>query len=589
MEDYMNKKVINLLFIFIFSLFLISAAYASDDSQADDSISSDENSEYEVTSDLSNDDIQGMFDNANEGDTFKFTGKEYDNISLVVDKPLNIISNQKSVINVYDGITNKAQSLGIIKTFGFYFTSNAAGSIISGITIKAQNCDNAIIIDGTNNVTVKNNVITGGTNSILVKNSEKVTISNNKISQAGENGIQLQNVKASEISKNTIWKNKRSGIETINLYDSSILRNEIHHNGFNGISMYGISSGNSIKHNTIHNNTNGIFVNAKSTNDVMMANTLSHNRRDPECELGPDESGNGLLFGDQFRSSGKTKLLVKNNALIHNEQFQAKNNPANEKFSLDQNWFDSTDDESTFVCPMLFAKILKLDAITIQDGIGIQMQDENGNPITDSPACDLGEVEVNGNKYTARMDEDGIARIQSEDMEPNTVQNVKVTVGDRIKNVIEKSVSSGSQKYVKLAPSSDNQNSDDEGTSDNPQEEITDANSGGSGNGKGNTVNGTSSSTHISNSKNSGKYGTNSSGVISSDSSDNGENAMSQGDVNAGASSEGSGEGSKAYEIVPETPISKNVENTSGIVILSIVALLGCLVYGYRRNSKFDE
>jgi len=583
----MNKKVVNLFLIFIISLFLISTAYASDASQVDDSQS---NNEYEVTSDLSNENIQSMFDNANDGDTFKFTSEEYNNISLVVDKKLNIISEQKSVVNVYDQVTEKAKSLGISKTFGFYFTSNSAGSILSGITIKAQNSDNAIIVDGTTDVTVKNNVITGGINSVLVKNSQKINLSNNKISQASENGVQLQNVKESEISKNTIWRNGRSGIETFNLYNCSILRNEIHHNGFNGISMYGISSGNSIKHNTIHNNTNGIFVNAESTNDVMIANTLSHNRRDPNCELGPDESGNGLLFGDQFRSKGKTKLLVKDNALVHNEQFQAKNNPANEVFSLDQNWFDSTDNEDTFVCPMLFAKILKLDAITIQNGIGIQLQDENGNPITDAPAFDLGDVEVNGNKYTARMDEDGIARIQSEDIEPNTEQNVKITVGDRIQNVIERTVSSGSEKYVKPSQASENQNSQGEGSSSQQsQEQNTNGDDvGGSGNGHGNVVNGTSSSSHISNGENSGKYGTNSSDVISSDSSDSGNNAMSRGDVNAGSSSEGSGEGSKSYEVVPETPISKEVDNTSGVVILSILALLGCIIYGYRRKNKFE-
>lgn len=587
----MNKRVINLLFIFIVGLFLISTAYASDNSQVNGTVSSDENNVHEVTPQLSNDNIQNMIDNANEGDTIKFTGKEYNNISLVVDKPLIIISNKNSVINVYNQVTQKAGSLGISKTFGFYFTSNSSGSILSGITIKAKNCDNAVIIDGTNNITIKNNVITGSTNAILVKNSQKVTIADNKISQASENGVQLQNVRDSEISKNTIWKDKRSGIETTDLYDSRILRNEVHHNGFNGISMYGISSGNSIKHNIVHNNTNGIFVNAKSTNDVIIANTLSHNRRDPECELGPDESGNGLLFGNQFRSTGKTKLLVKDNALIHNEQFQAKNNPENEVFKLDQNWFDSTDNEDTFVCPMLLAKILKLDAITIPNGIGIQLQDENGNPITDAPSFELGEVEVNGNKYTATMDDDGIARIQSEDIEPNTQQNVKITVGDRIKTVIEKTATSGSEKYVKETPSgTDNQNSG-EGSSDQPsQEEITDSNnSGGSGNGNGNYANGTSQSSHISKSKNQGKFGTNSSGIISSDSSDNGENAMSQGDVNAGSSSEGSGESSKAYEIVPEKPISKKVDNTSGIVILSIVALLGCLVYGYRRKSEFDD
>ena len=297
----MNKKVVNLFLIFMIALFLVSTAYASDASQAGDSQT---NSEYEVTSDLSNENIQNMFDNAKDGDTFKFTSKEYTNISLVVDKQLNIISKQNSVVNAYDKVTDKAKNMGISKTFGFYFTSNSAGSILSGITIVASDCDSAIIIDNAKDIQIKNNTIIGSANSVLVKNSQSVSLTGNDISKATENGVQLQDVKYSDISNNNIHNNKRSGIEISNMENCTVLRNEIHHNKFNGISMYGVTSGNTFKYNTVHNNTNGIFIDSKTSYDVLMANTLSHNRRDPFCELGPDESGNGLLFGEHFRSKG---------------------------------------------------------------------------------------------------------------------------------------------------------------------------------------------------------------------------------------------------------------------------------------------
>ena len=582
----MDKKVLILFVICFVSLFLISAVSAADDNTTT----------YQVRSSLSNDEIQTMFDNANDGDTFEFTNYVYKNVSLVVDKKINIISNKSATVYASSSVSEKAKSMGITETFGFYFTSNSAGSVLSGIRIIADSCDNAIIVNSTEDVTIKDSRIVGGENSVLVMNSEKVTLSNNDISKATKNGLQLQNVKNSDIIKNNIHNNGRSGIETSYLYNSNILRNEIHHNGFNGISMYDLSSGNVIKYNIAHNNTNGIFIDCKTTGDIVMANTFSHNRNDPSCELGGSETGNGLLFGEHFRTPSQNgRLLVKDNALIHNENFQAKNNPLNEMFKLDQNYFDSTDGEDTFICPMLLAKILKLDAITIQNGIGIQLQDENGKSITDAPAFDLGEVEVNGNKYTARMDNDGVAKIQSKDIEPNTEQKVKITVGDRIKKVIEKTATSGSEKYQETeepVQSSDEnyRDEEDEGSIEEPvQEQNADGNNAGSGNGNGNYQDGTSSSSHISNSRNSGKYGTNSSGMISSDSSDNGENAMSQGDVNAGSSSQGSGKSSNAYEITPETPISKKVDNTSGLVVLSIIFLLGCLVYGYRRNSKFDD
>ena len=583
----MTRKAFNLFFIFIIGLFLISAAYAGDDSRVNDTLTASDS--YKITSNLSNNEIQGLFDEAADGATFEFTDSQYNNISLVVDRKLNIVSKSDSVINVMEGISDRARSMGIDKTFGFYFTSSSAGSVLSGITINAGSCDNAVIVDGADNVNIRNNYIVGGDNSVLLSNAEKVTVTNNKITQAKSNGILIRDAENCVISKNKIWKNKRSGIETSNIFSCKILNNTIHHNGFNGISMYNKSSGNTIKHNVIHNNTNGIFVNSESTNDLIVANTLSHNRRDPNCELGPDESGNGLLLGDHFRTGkDSSKLLVKNNALIHNEQFQAKNNPANEKFALDQNWFDSTDDADTFVCPMLLAKILKLDAITIKNGIGLQVKDPEGNFVNEMGTFDV-PVEINGNKYTATV-ENGIAKIQSPDLQPNTEYKVDVTVGEKTaKKVVSYDAVAGSEDY-RDPYDSKSQNDDEKGSQDS-----SDASNRGSGNGNGNgngNGRGNSSSTdsHIANSGTTGKYGDNSSNIQSSDSSDSGMNAMSYGDSNAGSSSEGAaGEDGRAYEIVPEQKISKTIVDTSGIVVFSIVVLLGCIVYGYRRKLNFED
>lgn len=581
----MNKKALNLFFIFVISLFLISATYAADDSQVNQT-------SYEITSDLSNDNIQALFDNANDGDTFEFTSDDYNDISLVVNKTLNIISKKNSVIVASNQVSEKAKSMGITKTFGFYFTSNAHGSVLSGITIKAGSCDNAIIINGADNVTLNKNTINGAVNGVLIEDADGITLSNNRITKAKDNGVQLKDVKNAVISKNEIYRNGRSGIETYGIHDSKILNNTIHHNSFNGISMYDTSSGNLIKYNIVHNNTNGIYVDCKTDNDVILANTLSHNRRDPYCELGPDESGNGLLFGEHFEWDEDTKLLVKNNALIHNEQFQAKNNPANEKFELDQNWFDSNDPEHTYVCPMLLAKILKLNTITVKNGIGLQVQDDNGKPVTEMGTFDV-PIEVNGNKYTATV-ENGQAIIQSEDLEPNTEYDVDITLGDNQKQVVKKKATSGPEKYSKESNSNNQDNEDDSGNANSGTSDYSgDGTGSGNGNGDGSgTGNGNSTSTdsHLANSGSTNKYGSNSSDIYSQDSSVTGENAMSKGDQDAGSSSEGSsGDSSKAYEVVPEKKISKSVVDTSGAVILSIVALLGCLVYGYKDKDDKEE
>ena len=168
----MNKKIINVLFICFIGLFLLSAVSAEDEVQTNDNITDS----YQITSDLSNDDIQGMFDNANEGDTFEFTDDEYKNISLVVNKKLNIVSNKNSVVYSNGQISQRANAMGITDTFGFYFTSNSCGSILSGIKLIASNSDYGVIVDSSDKTIITDNVIAGGINSVLVKNAKGVDI-----------------------------------------------------------------------------------------------------------------------------------------------------------------------------------------------------------------------------------------------------------------------------------------------------------------------------------------------------------------------------------------------------------------------------
>ena len=73
----MNIKKVNIVFKFfiicLFALFLVSTVSAND--EVVNTNFSDGNS-YIVTSDLSNDEIQSMFDNANNGDTLQYIANE---------------------------------------------------------------------------------------------------------------------------------------------------------------------------------------------------------------------------------------------------------------------------------------------------------------------------------------------------------------------------------------------------------------------------------------------------------------------------------------------------------------------------------
>ena len=581
----MSKKMLNLLFICVVSLFLMASVSATDDMQTNETAIASDNSNYQITSDLSNNDIQNMFDNAKDGDTFEFTDNEYKNISLVVDKKINIVSKKSSVVYADNHVSSKAQSLGIANTFGFYFTSNGGGSLLSGIKIIASGCDYGILVDSSDKTTIKDNVITGGKNAVLIKDSNGVNLINNDISKASMNGLQLHDVRNSVISKNTITYNGKSGIETSNIYYCNITNNTVHHNGYNGISMYNASTGNSIKYNDVHDNDNGIFINSTSSYDVINANSFTYNWNDIEnYEIGGgSETGNGLLFGSGFktaREGNPSRLEFKYNVLAHNQQYQAKNNPALSKFKLGDNWFDSSDDEDTFVCPFLLAGIMRMDTISVKNGIGLQMYDTQGNAVQEFGTFDT-TVNINGNKYTAKF-VNGKAIIDA-NLDPDKEYDVEVMIGGKPVTYKYK-VASGDEGSNQDSQTSQSTNGQI-GAGGSSSQTSTSASEGVA---KGYGQNGTSNSAHYANSDQSGVHGTNASGTFQ-DSSDNGESPLTNGNVDAGDASEGevSQEG-KAYEIVPPSKISKEITDTSGLVVLSIVSVMLMLIYGYWRKEDYE-
>ena len=581
----MNKKVIILFFICLICLLLVSTVNATEINN--NTLSSQGNS-YQIADDLSNDDIQVLLDNANDGDTFEFTSKEYKNVSLVVDKKLNIVSATGSIVYVSDGISAKAQNLSIDKTFGFYFTNNSGGSRLSGITIISDLNDYGVIVDSSDNTIIKNNKGTGSQKAgILIKDSNNVEVSFNSISKSVGDGLQLKNVGFSSIKNNTISYNQRSGIETSNINNNTIVYNEIHHNVLNGITLQNKSYGNIIKHNNAYENLNGIFINSTSSYDIINANSFTSNRKNPSITEtgGVYETGNGLLFGSGFKTAKEKypgRLEVKYNVLAHNEMYQAKNNPDLPVFKLGDNWFDSTDDSNTFVCPMLLAGIMKMGTISVKNGIGLQMYDNSGQAVKEFGTFDT-KVNIDGNQYTAKF-VNGKATIDA-NLDPDKEYDIEVMVGGEPVKYKYKAAS-GEKEDNHDSVTSQNQEGQSGMSGDN-QESVADSTQGGSAKGSGNPQNGTSKSAHYANSEKSGVFGTNASGSFQ-DSSDNGESALTNGDIDAGDASNGevSQEG-KAYEVVPPSKISKEVTDTSGLVVLSIVSLLGCLIYGYRRKSDF--
>ena len=604
----MNKVniVFNLFIIFLFTLCLVSVVSANDEVVNNDFSNG---TSYSITSDLSNDEIQTMINGASNGDTFEFKSKNYDNISIIIDKQLKIVSNKNSTINVDTSFTEQAKDLGIYNTFGFYFTQNSSGSILSGFNIIATSADYAVVLDKSSNTIVENNTISKALNNVLVKNASNVEINNNYIHDAINNSLQVQDINNILISNNSIAFNGRSGIETSNMFNSLISRNEIYHNAFNGISMYNKSSNNYVTYNHVYENTNGIFLNAESYGDRFLYNTLEYNRLDPDSELGGFETGNGFLFGENFETSRKQLPDISYNALIHNENFQAKNNPSKEQFKLGPNYFDSNDGEHTFICPMLLAKILKMDFTSISNGIGIQIY-EDGRPVDDFAFFDQ-KISVDGKEYSAEI-QNGKGFIQTDSSQDHVVE---IKHGEKVpdyrKETVEKYNPSSDDNSGSSSGSSGNEKGSDSGSgsssgsgsnsgSSNSTTGSNDGNQGTSSNGNSNSKVNSGSTSTVSNNQGQvmANYGTNSSDVLSESESQTGEEEQSQGQENAAQSeSVDSGQSSspgdskqdgKSYELDSVSKKTNPLQDNSVIIVLALVFLVGIFIYGYKSKNEFE-
>lgn len=546
---------------------------------------------YDVSSDLSNDDIQSMLDNAGQGDTFNFVSKEYKGISLVVDKKVNIISNVNSTVYTSGELSNKAQELNIDKTFGFYFTKNSAGSVLSGFNIVAASSDYGVIVDNSDNTIIRENSIVDAGNNVLVKNSKNVTLFGNVLNNAKENGLQLKNVSSCYVANNTMMFNGRSGIEIYDIDNSNITSNYCCNNSFNGISLYGKSFNNSYTHNFLNYNTNGIYINCQSWGDEIKANTMIHNIQNPDCELGGFESGNGLLFGDAYSAVANNGVYVSYNSFAHNENFQAKNNPLQNMITLGPNFFNSDDPENTFVCPLLLAKILRLNTISLPNGIGIQMV-EDDTPVKEAGTIAV-QVEVDGNMYTATL-ENGRAVIK---VDPNVDHQVEIQVGGEHNREIKK-IKQNVISYNKKDDSGNGDSGKDDNMGSDGKPSGSDGDNSGNKTGDSSGSGDASGESGIANIKNSDEFsqnlGTNSSDYYQKYESLSGKDAMAKGDQSAAKSSDSSGSPSddgsskegKSYELVSPNKISKVIQNTSGVIILAIIALLVLLIIGYKRKNK---
>ena len=407
MNSSKSKKIINLRStLLLLSIIIFISSNVSTASAAT----------INVTSGLQNNEIQSLINGSNQGDTINFLGSSYSNISLIINKKLNIISARNTVI-----ISNNSYSISKLGTFAFYFTNTSLGSVISGFNIISHS-DYGIIAANVKNITINFNKISGshkdavylknvsnsninqnnlsisGGNGLNIENSKNVSANKNQIKSNNNSGINIYNTSNTKITSNNVMNNNLSGLsvsssKNISVYNNSlennghgvylsntnrvnISNNEINKNKLNGISLEDGTENTYISNNNIFKNLNGIYIDSFSVDDTIIANNIQDSAKSVFTYLDVFDTGDGIGLGQNYQESNHL-VNIRYNIITNNQNFAVKSNPQYTKFVVGPNWYGSNDPEETGVCPMVCTAMMRAKLLQTTKGYELGFYDGN--------------------------------------------------------------------------------------------------------------------------------------------------------------------------------------------------------------------
>ena len=563
---------------------------------------------YKISSSSSNDEIQSIFDRLKSGDTVEFVDRNYNNISIVVDKKINIVSSKNSVINTAGSISDKARQMGIENSFGFYLTEAASGSLIKGLTF-AGDADYPILIEGADSVTIESNTIMSGKKAgIFVENSKMNAIRNNNILNAYDgiyfcnvnttkisfnnissnkhDGMVLCGVASNTINNNTVKSNDLDGIHIENATSNRILGNKIINNGVSGLRSEGFTTSNDISYNNISGNAINVYIDSTSKNDNITHNTLMYAKAKFNTYTGYDNTGSGIYFGDHFSSGKRVKITFSYNSIGFNANWDAKTDMANPSIEIGPNWYFDNDGNyvTGHICPMIFGGALSASNFRYlsmgfsQDGNGIIGQLFDGNKASGAGAFTIDNVNINGKDYGSyTVGTDGKFNLDLDSLPAGS--EIQITIGGHTFTVmIDEDIQ---------ARKAQDQNNNTEKAYENtisPKQETKKA----LGQGKDATItgNGTGSGTGSKSGTGSGDGNLTGSGISVGDVSGESNSGTGDSGENGGGSAS---EGINAYEILQEEPDSVSAKNSQLLAVFAVFLVLFIIALGYRSKSKDDE
>ncbi|WP_321423190.1 PQQ-binding-like beta-propeller repeat protein [uncultured Methanobacterium sp.] len=366
-----------------------------------------------------NSDIQSILDNVYSGSTVIFLGTFYENLQLVVNKQLNIIS------NVGTWIVTNSQGTAVFIIKG----TQAAGTCINGFNIitnttscilvtntsdvdisnvqATSNRGSAISINGSCNTTVQNSNLSNSSVGIQVSNSKDTQLNGNIISGNQKNGVDIENSTITTINGGTISNNLENGVNINNSHNTTIngtvitdngqsaavgsgkgamyiagsenvqvTNSQITGNGY-GIFTNGIN-GVTIDHNTISDNVmDGVLLNGETLNSFISTNYIQRNRNGIQINGSNDHltingnlitdsryadpdymySGQGVSFG--AGSIPSSSLVLNHNLIENNPRRSIETRYGPNTYFKGSNWFTVPDCFHNTLDPQIGMKLIQ--------------------------------------------------------------------------------------------------------------------------------------------------------------------------------------------------------------------------------------
>ena len=333
---------------------------------------------------LSNSEIQDIIDNARANNVILFRGDNYENINLIINKSLTLISNSNTLLQSNSSgpvIKIQGRNASLTKLIGFTIKGADDGILVNNsdyVTILNNEITangGGIIAENTNYLNItKNSIVKNGKYGVVILNDNNTYITDNDISNNGHTGILISKSNNTYIYSNSIMSNKYYGISAVKEINGvnygegpenlQIVTNNISRNGDAGIDLYHVNDNLKVTGNTISSNRYAISLNNVSSN-LIQSNVISNHRI-------------AIQFSDDYVRPGNQEISY-NAFILNTKDLEARDtayDEYNNQLQLEDNWHT----DYGFVCPKVKAGKIKFTVTHLGgDYFQATFLDSNGN------------------------------------------------------------------------------------------------------------------------------------------------------------------------------------------------------------------